>query len=154
MKHFSSLEHEVWLPYKFAVGPVFHKFYNGLIDKKILGAKCSRCGKILVPPRSFCPECNVNMEEYVEVAQQGVVETWTYINSESYGLPVKPPFVGALIRLENTDCNLLHLIGGFDATELDAVKSKIKRGVKVKAVWNDERTGHMLDIKYFEPVND
>lgn len=39
MKHFSTLEHAVWLPYKFAVGPVFYKFFEGLKKKKSLAHK-------------------------------------------------------------------------------------------------------------------
>jgi uncharacterized OB-fold protein len=31
------------------------------------------------------------------------------------------------------------------------VNAAIRRGTSVKAVWADERRGHMLDIRYFEP---
>jgi uncharacterized OB-fold protein len=151
-KHFQTLRHDVWLPYKFAVGPTFNRFYEGLKEKKILGNQCSKCGKILVPARTFCPTCYGDMGEWIEVSQQGEVVSWTLANYEFVGRPVGPPFIGALIRLEGTDCNFLHLIGGFDLSNQDMVRSKIKQGVRVKAVWSDEKTGHLLDIKYFEPV--
>lgn len=151
-KYYDTLQHNVWLPYKFAVGSAYGRFYEGLQEEKIWGNKCPECGKVLVPPRSFCPDCHVDMDEWVEVSQEGEVRLWTLADYEFFGAPVDPPFIGALIRLDKTDCDLLHIIGGLDLSDLEAVKSKIKRGVRVKAVWNEEKQGHMLDLKYFEPV--
>ena len=153
-KHFQTLRHDVWLPYTFSVGPTFSRFYEGLKEEKILGNQCPDCGKILVPARTFCPDCFVDMGEWIEVSQEGKVITWTLANDEFFAMPAEPPFIGALIRLEGTACNFLHLIGGFDLSNPDSVRSKIKRGTRVRAVWNKEKTGHMLDIKYFEPVSD
>lgn len=151
-KHFNVLNHEVWLPYKFAVGPNFYRFYEGLKEEKILGNKCPKCGKVLVPARTFCPECFDDMDEWVEVSQQGEIVTWILAHKEFFGMPVDPPFVAALIRLEGTDCDLLHLVGGSGLGDPEAMRKKLKPGTKVKAVWNEEKKGHMLDIKYFEPV--
>jgi uncharacterized OB-fold protein len=151
-KHFQTLRHDVWLPYKFAVGPTFHRFYEGLKEEKILANQCPKCGRILVPARTFCPTCYVDMGEWREVAQEGEVVTWSLAHDEFFGMPVDPPFIGALIRLDGTDCNFLHLIGGLDLSNQDTVRGKIRQGARVKAVWSDEKTGHLLDIKYFQPV--
>jgi uncharacterized OB-fold protein len=32
------------------------------------------------------------------------------------------------------------------------VRKTIKKNMRVKAVWNDERRGDVMDIRYFEPV--
>jgi uncharacterized OB-fold protein len=32
------------------------------------------------------------------------------------------------------------------------VMKTVKNGMKVKAVWKEEKTGHIMDIKYFEPI--
>lgn len=151
-KHFHTLRHDVWLPYRFAVGPAFNRFYEGLKAEKILGNKCPDCGMILVPARTFCPKCFVDMAEWVEVSQEGEVVTWIISNEKFLGMPSDPPFIGALIRLDGTSCNFLHLIGGLPLNDPDAVRSRVKRGSRVRAVWNDEKKGHLLDIKYFEPV--
>jgi len=150
-KNFETLEHQVWLPYKFSVGPVFNRFFEGLKEGKILGNRCPKCNKVLVPARSFCPECFVDMGEWEEVAQRGRVVTWAQANYEFFGAPAEPPFIGALIRLDHTDCDFLHLVGGFDLSDMNAVKNKVKSGARVKAVWHDVKKGHMLDIKFFEP---
>ena len=151
-KHFSTLEANVWLPYRFALGPVFHRWFEGLKEEKIWGNKCPKCNKVLVPARSFCPECNVDMDEWVEISQEGELVAWTRATKAFFGAPKETPFIGALIRLDGTDCDFLHLLGGFDPNDRETVKSKVKRGSRVKAVWSEEKKGHMLDLKYFEPI--
>ena len=151
-KHFHTKEHEIGLPYRFSVGPVFEKFYEGLKEEKIWGNQCPKCKKILVPARTFCPQCFVDMDEWMEVSQEGEIVTWTLSNKGVFGLAIGPPFVGALMRLDGTACNFFHLLGGFDITNQDLLRNKTKPGNKVKAVWNDEKKGHMLDIRYFEPL--
>jgi len=151
-KHFRTQKHDVWLPYRFSVGPIFERFYEGLKEEKILGNKCPKCEKVLVPARTFCPECSVDMEEWVELSQDGEIVTWALSNYEFFGMPSSPPFIGALIKLDGSACNFLHLIGGFDLTNQDMLRSKVRSGAKVRAVWSEEKRGHMLDIKYFEPI--
>lgn len=148
MKDFKTLTNVIRLPHKYGAGPVVTKFYNGLREGKLLGNVCPKCRKTFVPARSLCPECLVKMDTWVEVSDQGVLVSWAYTDKEFFGSPVKPPFVTALIKLDGADCNFLHLIGG----NLFELKKKLKKGLKVKAVWNVEKKGHMLDIKYFEPV--
>jgi uncharacterized OB-fold protein len=67
-------------------------------------------------------------------------------------MPIEPPFVTGLIRLDGTDVNFLHLIGGFDLSNFEEVSKTLRNGIKVKAVWSEERRGHILDIRNFEPV--
>ena len=151
-KHFRTLKHEVRLPYQFSTGPIVHRFYEGLKEKKILSNSCPSCRKVLVPARSFCPLCNVDMGELIETAQEGAVTSWTVVNDGFHGMPVIPPFIGALIRLDGTDCDLLHIIGGVDTSDLSGVRKILAGGARVRAVWKDKREGHMLDIRYFKPI--
>lgn len=151
-KHFSTLEHNVWLPYRFALGPVFYRWFEGLKEEKIWGSRCPQCKKVLVPARSFCPECNQDMDEWVELSPEGRVVTWTLAAKEFFGAPAHPPLISALIRLDGADCELLHLIAGFDVSDPEAVKQKVKKGARVRAVWNEEKKGSMLDLEYFEPI--
>ncbi|MEW6262516.1 MAG: Zn-ribbon domain-containing OB-fold protein [Thermodesulfobacteriota bacterium] len=144
-KHFGTIQSLVWLPYQFSLGPVFSRFLEGMKEERIWANRCPQCHKVLVPARTFCPECYVDMAEWEEASQEGEVVSWVGASRNVYGAPVEAPFVGALIRLDGTDCNFLHLIGEADTTE-------IKRGTRVKALWNREKSGWMTDIKYFVPV--
>jgi len=151
-KNYRTLKHEVWLPYKYSVGPVFHRFFEGLKQEKLLGNECPECKKVYVPARTFCPACFVNMGEWKELAQEGVIVSWAVADEARFGAPMDAPFIGALIRLDGTDCNFLHLVGGADLNAEKTAKEKIRRGARVKAVWRSEKRGHMTDILYFKPL--
>ena len=147
-KHYGTLYSEVKLPFKFSVGPVFFKFYEALKEKKIIGNTCPKCNMTLVPPRSFCPVCYVEMGDFQEVSQQGKIVSWTIVNQPIHGAPLNVPYIVGLIRLEGTDCNFLHLVGGIEPSEYQ----KLKPGIKVQARWKENRKGHLLDIAFFEPI--
>ncbi|MFH1349326.1 MAG: Zn-ribbon domain-containing OB-fold protein [Pseudomonadota bacterium] len=151
-KGYPILEAEAIIPYESAFGPTWHGFFEGFKEEKIFGTRCSKCNRVLVPARSFCPRCFVDMEEWVEVSNEGEVVAWALTDYEYFGMPTKPPFVSALIKLDGTDCSFLHLIGGFDLRDLETVRKTIKNGMKVRAVWEKEKKGQIMDIKYFEPV--
>ena len=87
------------------------------------------------------------------MAQQGTLTAWSYVNYRYFGMPTEPPFIGALIRLDGTDVDFLHMIGGFDMSDFEQTRKIIKNGMKLKAAWKDERQGHILDLKYFEPLS-
>jgi uncharacterized OB-fold protein len=151
-KEFKTIKTEIRLPYELAYGATWTRFFEGMKNEIIYGTKCSKCGRVLVPARSFCPRCFVDTDEWVETAQEGILTAWSYVNYKYFGQPIEPPFIGALIRLDGTDVDFLHLIGGFDLSDFDLVRKTVKNGMRVKAVWSDERKGNVLDIKYFEPV--
>lgn len=143
---------EVVVPYELALGPTWSKFYDNLKEKKILGTRCGKCSRVFVPPRTFCPRCFEEMEGWVEVAQEGVVETWAFINMPFYGQKLVIPFISAMIRLDGSDTGFTHRIAGFDLSDFDMVRERVKLGSRVNAVWSRERKGCILDIDYFEPL--
>ncbi len=152
IKNYATLRHDVWLPYRFAVGPAMHRFFEGLKQEKIWGNRCPKCKKVLVPARTFCPVCNEDMDEWLEVSEEGEVVSWTLSTREFFGIPKPAPLIIALIHLDKTDCDFLHLIGGVDANDMNHVKITIKKGTRVRVRWNDDRKGNMMDIEYFEPI--
>ena len=152
IKEYRTIETEVRLPYRLAYGATWTKFFEGMKEEKIYGSRCHKCNRVLVPARTFCPRCFVDTDEWIEVSQEGTVVAWVLTNYRYYAQPIEPPFISALIRLDGTDCNFLHLIGGFPLTDLEQVRAKVKNGMKVKAVWEEEKLGGILDIQYFTPV--
>lgn len=143
-KEFKTKMKVLELPHKYGAGKTFTKFYDGLREGKILGTECPQCGVVHVPGRSLCPKCYAVEDKWVEVKQSGTIVSWTQTDKDFMDKPCEGTCTMALIRLEGTGCDFLHIIGG----DL----KKLKTGAKVKAVWNDEKKGHVLDIKYFELV--
>ena len=140
-----TLKGQIAVPYSWWVGDTGSRFLMSLRDdRRILGTKCPSCGTVFVPPRRNCGRCFVDIEEWVDVAAEGVIEAHTIVHYACPVQPVKPPFAYALIKLDGADVGFLHLI----TRDLD----KIQNGLRVRAKFKEERTGSILDIDSFELI--
>jgi uncharacterized OB-fold protein len=59
--------------------------------------------------------------------------------------PLEPPYALGVIKLDGASSGFVHLLGEVEPDEL-------RVGMRMKAVFSEERTGGYLDIKYFKPV--
>ena len=134
------------VPYTWSVGEVGSRFFAELRDhRKILGKRCPACRKVLVPARKICGQCSRQTEDWVEVKDEGTVQTFTVVRYPSAVQPLKPPFGYGIVRLDGADTGMTHLLYGSDP-------AKWKVGMRVKAVFKEKREGNILDIAYFEPL--
>jgi uncharacterized protein len=147
------LKGHVSLPYNWAMGPVTTQFYEQFKQKKIMGTRCAKCDRVLVPARMFCSSCFAKTEEWVEVSQEGTIRTWVLINFSYPGQPKEPPYILGIIDLDGADAGLPHFIGGVDATDLASVEKRVRIGGRVEAVWKDSPEGFITDIEYFRPID-
>ncbi|MBP8985651.1 MAG: Zn-ribbon domain-containing OB-fold protein [Syntrophobacterales bacterium] len=152
VKEYRTIQGNVTLPYQWAPGKTWNRFFDGLKDEKILGTKCADCGRVYVPARTFCPSCLSYMTQWVEVKPEGSILSWTLVRASYYGQVKEPPYVVALIRLDGSDCGFSHFVGGLDLSDPEQLKRKLKTGTKVKAVWRADKKADIYDIAYFAPV--
>jgi uncharacterized OB-fold protein len=135
------------MPYRYFPGPTATRFFVELRDKrKIFGIRCKSCGTVYVPVETTCGRCFEKMEDWVEVGNQGVLESYTVTH---YSLPLHPytsPLIYGLVKLDGADTGIIHLLGEIDPDELDC-------GIRLEAVFREERKGDILDIKYFRPIH-
>jgi uncharacterized protein len=124
-------------------GPIMSQFFTELKDQNVLGIKGSD-GKVICPPLEYDPQTSESLSEFVPVGTSGVVTTWSWVNEPLRKGPLHKPFAWALIKLDGADTAMLHVV--------DAAKSAMKSGMKVKIRWADERVGCIRDIACFEPV--
>ena len=140
------LNSRIKVPYEWQAGETASHFLVQLRDeKKIWGKKCPSCQKVIVPARKTCGFCFVETDEWVEIPDQGVVTTFTVVNRDTLVQPVKAPFAYAMIQLDGADTGMVHILAIDDP-------GKIKIGMRVQAVWADDRKGSLLDIRHFIPV--
>jgi len=141
-----SIPGAIIMPYRYAAGATASKFFIELRDnKRIMGTRCPQCNRVYVPPRSTCIRCFSKLEEWVEIDNQGTLESYTVVY---YSLPVHPlqsPFAYGIIQLDGADTGLTHFLGEVKLDEL-------KVGLRFKAVFKENRMGNILDIKYFKPI--
>lgn len=148
---FLSISRIVDVPYNYNAGYYVSKYLLELKDnKRIIGIKCPKCGKVYVPPRVVCGKCFAKNEDFVPVSDKGTVTAYTVVTvpytNPNTGEPKKLPFTCAYIRLDGSDSNIMHCLEEQDA-------KKLKTGMRVQAVFNEVRTGdHFSDIKYFKLI--
>jgi hypothetical protein len=134
--------------YSWDAGVAISRFLDGLRDGKILARECRRCERVLVPPRMFCERCFRPTDGWVEVPDTGVVETFSIAHVSWDMRELETPDVPAVIRIDGTsEGGLLHMVAGIDP-------EAVSIGMSVRAVWkgDGERTGSILDIAHFAPV--
>jgi uncharacterized protein len=132
--------------FSYTAGIVRSKFLTEIRDaQKIIGTRCPVCNQVWVPARSICLKCFSNLNEVVPVGDTGILTTYTVVHAAQPFYAQKPPFVLGIIRLDGADTGLVHFINEVDPEELGT-------GLRVKAVFKEERIGSILDILYFKPV--
>jgi len=55
------------------------KFYEGLMEGRLLATKCKHCGRIYFPPQMDCPYCKKSDMEWIELSREGELLTYTVI---------------------------------------------------------------------------
>lgn len=134
---------QIKVPYTWAAGEVGSFFLTQLRDQaQIYGTRCPKCQKVYVPPRKNCGSCFSLLQEYVTVGPQGTLISFC---QPAYSSPLHPiinPIYG-LIRLDGADTCLLHLLG-------ETKWESLRTGRRVRAVFEETRRGHILDIRYFK----
>jgi len=139
------------VPCRFDTGPLMGRLLKGLRDeKRIWATQCGCCGRTMLPPAKVCAICNLEAEEWVELADEGYL-----INFDLIVIPTINPLTGKMrkvpytvgrIMLDGGDAVIWHFL---DETDPD----KLAYGKRCKAVWEKDRKGYVLDIKHFKVLN-
>lgn len=144
-----TVKGRLYVPYYNYAGKTGSRFLIDLRDnKRITGMKCTGCGIVYVPPKSICPRCLSELDEWVNVSDTGTLITYTRVNytyTPSYQ-PCEVPYMLGIIQLDGADTGLCHLLGEVSFEKLTA-------GLRVQAVFKEKREGSILDIKYFKPID-
>jgi uncharacterized OB-fold protein len=57
-----------------------------------------------------------------------------------------------LVKLDGADSALMHLLGEVDLEDVEEATKRIQVGMRLEAVWREERVGGIQDIRYFRPL--
>ncbi len=135
---------ELSFAYTRSLGPTLGAFMTGLAGARIVGARGSDC-IVHVPPVEFDPITHEALTDFVDVSDEGVVQTWSWAADPLPGQPLDRPFAWVLVKLDGADTALLH------ALDVDS-PAEVSTGMRVRARWADERAGAVTDIACFEPA--
>lgn len=134
--------------YTYFAGEAASRFFAELRDRRrIMGARCPKCTRVLVPARSFCDACFERTDEWVEVGPGGTLETFTIITAAFPGLP-EPPVVMAYATLDGADTALVNLVSGLDLGDIDAAAQILQTQPRVAVDFVDEPRGRITDFMF------
>jgi hypothetical protein len=137
------------LPYHYVAGDYRARYLAALKERRILGSKCSKTGKVFVPPIICSPESFAPCEEFVDVADRGVITTFCVVRIPVIGRAIETPYVAASVALDGADISIYALIQ-------ECAPENVRMGMRVEAVWkpDGERQGEHTDIEYFRPTGE
>jgi uncharacterized OB-fold protein len=78
------------------------EFARHLKNGRLMGSRCTDCGKVSFPPRADCSVCRHGEFEYTEMSGMGTVMTHTTIEAAPAGFEDDVPFHLGVIDLEET----------------------------------------------------
>ena len=141
------------IPQRFSTGPLMGKFLRELRDnRRILGNRCPVCLRMQTPPREVCAVCRVRVDELLEVGPEGRIASY---DLAFYASP--DPLTGE--SRETPYCSAFLLLDGCQGNDVFWHEinpkhiPKVKRGARVRPVWEEKRTGAITDIKYFDVID-
>jgi len=142
-----------WHPkfeYAYDCGIGYGRYFAELKKGRIVGTKCKRCGRILLPARYFCEWCWRPTDEWVYLEDTGTVNTFSICYTDWLARRIKEPELPAMIEVDGSGgVAIMSKLGEVDPKD-------IRIGMRVKAVWKPEgeRIGAITDIKYWEPLKE
>ena len=77
------------------------QFYKQILQGKLVGGKCKKCGKIHLLPRPLCDNCFSKEFEWIELPQNGKLLTYTVIHVAPTQFQGMAPYAVGIVQLEN-----------------------------------------------------
>ena len=126
------------------------KFFKGLLDGKLWGTRCPKCGDTWVPVRTHCwnLDCNLEKTEWVEMPLTAKIHTWTIAGWSGRSSLKRLPIVLVYAVIGNSKVAIANELHGIDPWHVEF-------GMPLKIIFKpkEERHGILTDF-HFEPTDD
>ena len=134
--------------YTYFAGESASRFFHHLReDRQIMGTRCTKCRRLLVPARAYCDACMAPTNEWEEVGPEGTLDTFTIIATAFPGLP-PPPIVMAYVTLDGADTALINLVHGIDLSDIEAAARHLNTLPRVKVEFIEAPQGRITDFSF------
>ncbi|MGQ9542803.1 MAG: Zn-ribbon domain-containing OB-fold protein [Candidatus Bathyarchaeia archaeon] len=80
--------------------PTIENFYRFCNVGKLMAVKCSKCGRLILPPRPVCPECYSTSLSWIQLSGRGRLETYSEVHVPTRKFASKAPYTIGIVRLE------------------------------------------------------
>lgn len=84
-----------------ALSFTIESFYKFVSERKIMAARCSECGTLLLPPRPVCTKCLSTDFKWVELRGKGKLLSYTVIHVSPVQFESMAPYTVGIVELED-----------------------------------------------------
>jgi hypothetical protein len=122
------------------------KFFEGLLEKKLFGTKCPKCGDVFCPPRAHCwrNKCRLTETQWVEMPMRGTLHCFTVLGFAGEAFLADLPFLLTYVRVEGANTLIAGRLVGIEPEDVEC-------DMKVDIKFVDQPSGNPMDI-YFVPA--
>jgi uncharacterized OB-fold protein len=124
--------------------PESKPFWDGLRRHQLLLPFCRPCGAFFYYPRAACPRCLSADLEWKPVSGRGTLHTFTVVSRGQKGFPLGPPYVIAIVELEEGPRMMTNLVG------IAADPAVVRIGMPVEVTFLDATSG--CTLPHFKPA--
>jgi hypothetical protein len=121
-------------------------FYKLMAEKKLMAAKCKRCGRLLLPPRPMCANCHSKDLEWTRLKGEGKLLTYTVIHVAPKQFQSMIPYAVGIVKLDEGP----QLPGMIRETDPDKIKVDMKLSIDFDTMLPSEWP--QWPRYYFKPV--
>ena len=93
------------------------EFYRFAGERRLMVARCSKCGELLLPPRPMCTKCLSTDLKWVELGKRGELLTYTVIHVAPTQFQSMVPYIVGVVKLKD-GLKLPGMIRGVEPAEI------------------------------------
>ncbi len=80
-------------------------FNRFLGEHKLMGARCTKCGALYLPPRAICPQCHGVQMEWIELSGKGKLAAFSAVSIgpstlQAEGYDRNNPYCAGIVELD------------------------------------------------------
>jgi len=123
-------------------------FYKFVGEGKLMGAKCNKCGTVMLPPRPVCTKCYSKDLRWIELKGQGKLLTYTVIYVSPKQFEVLAPYPVGIVKLDEGP----QLLGMIRGAEPDKIKVGMNLTVDFEKTSSTQTQWPTWPRYYFKPT--
>jgi len=111
--------------------PETRPFWEAARRHQLVLPFCQPCGAFFFFPRAACPRCLSAQVTWKEASGRGTLHTFTVVHRGQKGFPIGPPYVLAIVQLDEGPRMMTTLVG------IEPDPAAIRIGMPVEVTFHD-----------------
>ncbi len=122
------------------------QFYKFIGEKKLMAAKCNKCGIVMLPPKPACTQCYSTDFSWIQLGNKGKLLTYTIIHIAPEQFQTMAPYAFGIVELDHG----LRLPGMIHAANNEQIEIDMK--LEIDYDTNVSKTWPQWPRYYFKPL--